>query len=301
MGALPAGVHAKHGSYYLVRKNKWHRLSRIDEGESALYLALYRQTADRPATIEQMLRLYLAEGTDDLRPATRKSYESIVESLIDVFGKGPIHALQPSMVAKYLETCRKAKAGARGNRKVAVLSSAYNYAMRQGWVEANPCRGIRRNKEVPRLRYVTDAEFLAAFEASPEPFQDVLAIALLTGARQGDLRSWRLSALTADGISYTESKTGKPRLVAWSDRLRFFVDRAEKRAKAHESEFLLVNKYGRPWTEWAIHSQLRRLGVGWRFHDLRAKAATDSDHNVLGHAAAMLRVYKRAERTRPVR
>ncbi|MBK7251930.1 MAG: site-specific integrase [Gammaproteobacteria bacterium] len=248
-----------------------------------------------------MLRLYVADGTDGLSPATLKSYSSIVDSLIEVFGTGPIHALKPSMVAKYLETQRKAGHGARANRKLAVLSSAYNFAMRQGWTDVNPCRGVRRNKEIPRRRYVTDAEFRAAFEAAPEPFQDLLAVALLTGARQGDLRSWTAGNVTDAGIVYTESKTGKPRIVSWSPALKFFVDRAAKRRRADCVATLLVNKFGQPWTEWAIHSQMRRQQINWRFHDIRAKGATDAEHNLLGHRSDMLRVYKRKDAVRPLR
>lgn len=295
-------VHTKNGRYYYVHANRWHALTRVDEGETALYLALADITSDRPASLGQLMQQYLARGMTELAEPTRKSYRNIIEArLLHAFGHMPVDSLKPKHVAKFLETRKREGHPARGNRERAVLSSVHVFGMRQEWCESNPCLGVKRNTERPRKRYVTDAEFLAAFNASPEPFQDLIAIAYLTGARQGDLRAWKRADMREAGISYVESKTGKRRELAWSDALRFFVGRALKRAQNAESDVLLVNKWGRPWTEWAIHSQLRRLKVTWRFHDLRAKAATDSEHNVLGHRSDMLRVYRRQDRVKPVR
>lgn len=296
---LPPKVHEKNGRYYYVHANRWIKLTRTDEGESALYLALHELTADKPATIDQVMNLYVAKGIGELRATTRKRYLGSMDRLRHHFGHMRAGTLKPNHVAQFLELRKREGAAVTGNRERAVLSSVHEFALRQGWIDSNPCRGVRRNKEKPRERYVTDAEFLEAFHAAPEPFQDFLAIALLSGAREGDVRTWPRGVAQADGLSYRESKTGKPRQVAWSDALRFFVKRALARSKGAET--LLVNKFGAPWGEWAIQSQMRRLPGKWQLRDLRAKAATDADHNILGHRSAMLRVYQREQRTKPLR
>lgn len=298
--AIP-GVFERDGRYYKVIQNKWHALSRIDEGESALYRALYELEPSRPGTYGELMRVYQANGMDDLRESTRKRYGLVLKRLDHHFGKMRLGTLKPSHIAVFLERRRKAGRGAvAANREFAVLSSVHNFGMRQGWIESNPCLGIRRNPERPRKRVVTDAEFLEAFEASPEPFQDLIAVAYLTGARQGDLVSWaRTANLRAEGIVFSESKTGKPHTIEWSDALRFFVRRAM--ARFPEAEHVLTNKFGQQWGTWAISSQMRRLNLTWTFRDLRAKAQTDSPHSVLGHGAAMEAVYRKALRTRPVR
>lgn len=296
---LPPKVHEKNGRYYYVHRNQWLKLTRTDEGESALYLALHELTADKPATLGQVMNLYIAKGMGELRATTRKRYLGTVNRLRHHFGHMRVGSLKPTHVAQFLETRKREGSPITANRERAVLSSIHEFGMRQGWIEANPCRGVRRNKETPRARYVTDAEFLEAFNAANEPFQDFLAIALLSGAREGDVRSWPRSVAQAKGLSYAESKTGKPRSVAWSDALRFFVNRALARSKGCET--MLVNKFGKPWGEWAIQSQMRRLPGDWQLRDLRAKAATDAEHNILGHRSAMLRVYQREQRTKPLR
>jgi integrase len=163
---------------------------------------------------------------------------------------------------------------------------------------------------------VTDAEFLEAFEAAPEPLQDVLAVALLTGLRQGDIRALSRDSVTDEGLRVTESKTGKRKVIQWSDSLRFFCRRSLARSETlasrpadprkHRqartvSQYLLTNKFGEPWTMAGLQTAFKRLGTDWHFHDLRAKAASDAEHNILGHGAGMLGVYVRHQKVKALR
>lgn len=300
-GLSVPGVFEKDGRYYKVVRNKWIRLSRIDEGTQALYRALFELDPAKPGTIAEMIATYRAAGMDSLRPSTQQRYGLILTRLDKTFGKMRMGSLKRSHVAVFLEGRRKRGRGATAaNREVAVLSSVHEFGLRQGWLEENPCRGLRRNTEKPRKRYVTDQEFLEAFERSPEPFQDLIAAAYLSGARQGDVIAWSRSVnLKPEGIDFIESKTGKRHLKEWSDALRFFVRRAM--ARFPDSDYVFCNKFGAPWTLWAINSQVSRLAVSWCFRDLRAKAQTDSRHSVLGHGAAMEGVYRKMITTRPVR
>jgi site-specific recombinase XerD len=295
------GVFEKDGRYYKVVRNKWHALSRIDEGTNSLYRALYELDPQRPGTIGELINVYRAAGMDELKEATRKDYGKILPRLAHHFGHIRLGMLKPSQISVWLETRRKAGRGAtRANREFAVLASVHKFGMRQGWVEANPCRGVPRNKERPRSRRVTDGEFLEGFERATEPFQDLIAAAYLSGVRQTDIISWsRTAHLRPDGIHYVQSKTGKPHHVEWTDALRYFVRRAM--ARFPDADLVFLNTQGEPWTIWAINSQKRRLKLTWCFKDLRSKAQTDSPHSVLGHGAALENLYRKALRTRPVR
>lgn len=318
---IPKGIHVKNGRYYRVHRHKWIGLTRVDDGLRALRAALLETPLEaEPRTIGELLSRYLAEA--EITERTRDEYRRICEArLLHHFGRMPIVALTQVHVAKYLEKRKRDGHGVMGNRERAVLSSAYQFGLRKGWAQWNPCQGVRRNKERPRKRYVENAEFLTAFEAAPEPLQDFLAIGLLGGVRQGDLRKIKRSDLTPEGIIVVEGKTelttGKTRLIEWSDALRFFARRALDRqervaargadSKKHRrarpaSEFLLTNKFNEPWTESAIQSALKRLPRSdWHFHDLRAKAASDAGHNILGHGAQMLGVYIRHQKVAPLR
>lgn len=313
---IPKGVYQKNGRWYRVVRNRWIALTRVDEGLPALRKALREQpSGTTPKVVSELLSAYLPQA--EISPATRREYERIADTrLAHHFGGMAISAVLPSHVAVYLEKRKRDGHPHMGNRERAVLSAAYEFAMRQGWANGNPCRGVRRNRETPRRRYVSDAEFLEAFEAAPEPLQDVLALALLTGLRQGDLRALKREAVTEAGIAVEEGKTGKRKLIQWSEALKFFVRRAIERQEAlaarpadprkHRqaravSPYVLTNRFGEPWTLAGLQTAFKRLGTDWHFHDIRAKAASDAEHNILGHGAGMLGVYLRHRKVRALR
>jgi integrase len=295
---IPKGVYQKNGRWYRVVRNRWIALTRVDEGLVALRRALRETPTERaPVTVGELLAAYLPQA--EITATTRREYERIADGrLAHHFGSVPIPALRPSHVAMYLEKRKRDGHAHMGNRERAVLSAAFEFALRHGWADNNPCRGVRRNTERPRRRYVSDAEFLEAFEAAPEPLQDALAMALLTGLRQGDLRALTRESLREDGIYVAEGKTGKRRVIGWSDALRYFARRSLERSKC---DHVLTNKFGRPWTLGGIQTAFKRLRVDWHFHDLRAKAASDASHNILGHGSGMLGVYVRHQKVKALR
>lgn len=300
-GIYIPGVFEKDGRYYKVVKNKWHPLTRIDEGKTALFRALHELDPLRPGTVGELINLYRAVGMDHLKPATKKDYHNILKRLEHHFGHMQLGTLKTKHIAHYREMRRRNGRGAiRANREVAVLSAVFELGLREMVCDFNPCRGTARNRESPKRRVVTDAEFLDVFERANEAFQDLIAAAYLSGVRQTDIISWNRSEhLKPEGISYVQSKTRKPHTVKWSKALRYFVERAIQRFP--DGELVFLNTRGQPWTTSGIASQLARLKSPWCFKDLRAKAQTDSPHSVLGHGAALEAVYRKMIVTQPVR
>lgn len=245
---------------------------------------------------------YLEHGTGDLTKETKAKYEqAIVSKLIPYCGHMSPETLTSSHVAQFLEERKKAGAAVAGNREKAALSSACNYAMRKGWMASNPCHGVRRNKERPSKVYVEHETLRAGIDKASEPLQDLLAVAYLTGARQTDLRGLRHSSVIGNEIHVDESKTGKRRSHEISPAVRHFLGRAMARSKALGSEFVFTSPRGLPWGVWGLQSAMRRLKGGFRFRELRPKAASDAPHNILGHAAGMLSRYKRREKLKSVK
>jgi integrase len=301
---IPKGVTAKHGRYYLVRRSgartHWIGLTRIEEGPKALQEALAKiESPHEPRTVGELIHAFLEDKSLGLAPATHGEYLRCAHaSLIPALGRVDIHKLRPSMVATYLERGRRAGRAVSANRERAVLSSAFEWGMRNGYAESNPCRGVRRNRESPSRVYVTDEQYLAAYRRAPQCVRNLMHVGYLTGLRLSDLCSLRQSWVTSDGIELTESKTGKRRLIEWSPFLRPTIARALEYAGA--SPYVLVAARGQPWQPWAVQSAWKRVGAGFPFRAIRAKAATDSQHNTLGHQGQMLARYVRRERLRPV-
>lgn len=296
---VPAKVHVKHGRYYYVHENKWHALSRVDEGPSALYDRLQAFTGDRPGSLGQIMGLYIARALPDLKPASRPDYVRIITGrLMHHFGHMLPGELEPHHVAQYLEMRKQEGAPAGGNRERAVLGSVMSWAMRFGWVRSNPCHGVRRNRESPSRRYVTDAELALALRKAPPALAALLEAAYLTGYRQTDLMALRRSGVTSKGIALRQSKDGKLRTILFTPRLRKVIQDALGRS---EGDFVFVGISGKPWTLWGLQSAMRRLGAGFRFRELRPKAATDAPENTLGKSDRALQVYLRGSVGKAVR
>jgi hypothetical protein len=302
MSSLPKKVHQKNGRYYYVHANKWNPLSRVEEGIPALYRALKSFTVERPATYGQVMIRYMAEALSELKPASQPEYERILTGRLQHhFGHMILGTLKPSHVAQYLELRKQEGAPIGGNREKAVLGSVCSWAMRFGWLESNPCHGVRRNKETPNRAYVTDDVYRAAFDRASPALQDLVAVALLTGWRQTDMRIMTPAAITAKGLKIRQSKDGKLREMEWSRTLSFFVQRALERSKKAGSPYLFVSPRGLQWSVDGLQSAMRRWSPGFKFREIRKKAASDADHNILGHDAQMLSTYVTAQRLKPLR
>lgn len=83
----------------------------------------------------------------------------------------------------------------RANRVLSVLSSVFNRGIEWGLCEHNPCRGIKKNREKSRERFLTQEElpiFFDAVKALKSPIMEAyFLISLFTGARQGNVLAMR--------------------------------------------------------------------------------------------------------------
>lgn len=320
---LPPGCTVKDGRFYAVIKNKWHGLSRVDDGDVDFWLAYYRLTRADPHTMAGILIAFIDEGMGELAEETREKYKDyIVSRLIPACGHFHRRDFNSSHVAQYLEARKKGGAPVAGNRERACLSSACEFAMRQGWLKLNPCRGVRRNRERPAKVYVEHKALTAAIDKAPFALANLIAVAYLWGARQTDLRNltWAQIPPPESQEAYVhidESKTRKERDHEITPTVRFFLERAsqhreavaaqhekrgrlEKAAAARAQPYVFLTARGLPWGKWALQSAMRRLEVDFAFRALRPKAETDKP-GILGHTGQMQRRYTRRQKLRAVK
>lgn len=252
-----------------------HKLLELEEGRPVA------------GSIGDLISRYMREVSPKKAPRTHKDELASSKLLNDVFGKMNPADLRPVHVAKYLDM-RGQKAPVRANREKALLSHIFSMAMRWGIVDKNPCRGVARNTETPRDRFVTDEE-LAAFCAFAEALSDtgkMLArtarLAYLTGQRRGDLLKLRLDQLSDEGILIIQSKTRAKVMVEWTPALRDCVATLRTMPRPISGMFLICNRSGQPYSDYGFDTLWGRLMNEWcnaenerfHFHDLRAKAIT---------------------------
>lgn len=291
---LPKRLHRSHGAYYYVcriaGKVKWRKLS-ADYGEALrMWADLEGGKVSIAWTVEQAIGHYLAVSARRLKPSTLTGYADNAKVLIPVFGKMPVGDLTKAHVYSYVVK----RGNVAGNRERALLSAVYAHLAMAGIFHGeNPAAGLQyRNPEGVGKRYVTDGELSALMAASGERMRLLVRFAYLTGIRQHDILAMHVSNATEAGIAFTESKTGKDRLIGWTDELRTLWRLAAGMRVGKVPLFL--TRDGVAYTSSGFRASWRRVKIraglpDVTFHDLRRKSGSDAETEadaqaLLGHS-----------------
>lgn len=301
---LPACMYRKHGAYWLVRENRWHRLG--TDLQSAL--VEYARLRERPkGGMARLIDDALDQMRPKLKPSTAAQYEVAAKKLREILAEFEPAQVRPKHVAAIKVAMRDHPNMA--NRCLSVLRSVFALAVEWQMVESNPCIGIKRHTETKRDRYLTDEE-IAAIRAHCSPrMQCMIDVLFLTGQRISDVLTIRLADLTTEGIKFRQGKTGAKLLVAWTPELRAVIERARSLGGNIRALTLFYNRKGKTPDYRTVKGQwdaaCKKAGIeNARIHDIRAKSLTHAKRQGLdptalaGHAsAAMTERYIRARET----
>ncbi|HEY1749738.1 MAG TPA: tyrosine-type recombinase/integrase, partial [Caulobacteraceae bacterium] len=134
-----------------------------------------------------------------LRPATCRDYEALIDDVIlpafkNVKVAEITNADVDSLHRKITRqgTGRGKGAPYRANRTVALLSKMFSYSIKPlGWRADNPAKGIERNAESMRKRYLSSDELGALINAlaayKDKQAANIVRLLILTGARRGEV------------------------------------------------------------------------------------------------------------------
>jgi integrase len=94
------------------------------------------------------------------------------------------------------------------NRMVAVLSKMLSESIKWGWRSDNPAKGVERNDEEARHRYLSPAELAKLTEAlagvEDQQGANIIRLLLLTGARRGEVLAMRWDQLDLSAGVWTK-------------------------------------------------------------------------------------------------
>jgi integrase len=170
------------------------RLKRtIDEGGDPLGDV---QAERQSPTVNELADRFETEHLTRRRPGTATDYRAM---LLKYIRPGLGHLKVADVVFADIDRLHHRVTAAghprRANTVVAVLSKMFSLAARWGMRDTNPCRGIERNSEVKRKRYISGdelARLTKALAAHPDKQSaDVIRVLLLTGARRGEVLGMR--------------------------------------------------------------------------------------------------------------
>jgi integrase len=235
--------------------------------------------------VREMLDRYFRDVVPNFKPRTQKDYAWIIGRLNSMpIADMHVDAVKPKDIGFLLDV---EKGKQSRNRMVAVLSAAYSKAVGRWFVaEKNPCLSVQRNESKPRTRYVTDEEFKIIYDLVPRPLQIAMELALLTYQRQGDLLTLTWENVQEHGIFFQQGKTGKKLLVKFTPALEEVLDRARKLLPEIPRKYVIRRRNGTPYTSSGFKAiwirkmrEAHKAGLikeKFTFHDLRAKACTDT-------------------------
>jgi integrase len=144
-------------------------------------------------TVADLCARFEEEHLDKLRPRTQTDYRAIIRNeVVPALGELKVAAVGFEHVEQ-LHRKIKRRAPILANRALAVLSKMFALAIKWRWRTDNPCKGVERNREIPRNRYLSDDELTRLNTALDEHDDlraaDVFRLLLWTGARRGEVLS----------------------------------------------------------------------------------------------------------------
>jgi integrase len=165
---------------------------RVGRGEDPLGIA---QAGREAATVAGLIQRFLDEHIPKLRASTQVEHRALAQEIQQSIGTLKVAAVEYSDIERLHRAITKRGAPYRANRMLAVLSRMMSLAVKWKMRPDNPCKGVERNAEAKRKRYV-DVEggemdrlvrALAAHEN--QQIANVFRLLLLTGARRGEVLS----------------------------------------------------------------------------------------------------------------
>lgn len=294
-------------------KIKWGKrikLAAFDAPLSEIWQAYEEYEQPKAHTISWLLSLYLSSPHYlSLAQRTRDDYQRYAVKLRtrrmpngDQFGTCSLSRVTKRTIRGYLDT---ATAPVQANRQIAFLKSAWSWAEERHPIGANPCAGVKLNKEKPRDRYVTHEDYELALSYAPEWLQIAMGLAYYCRARRGEVLALTYDKVREDGILVERSKQSMSEITVAQEVLDL-VERSKTLPKG--SDCIVRNRLGKPISTGGFDSAWRRLALKmgdrhFAFHDLKAKGVSDMEgEQWAGHRSKKaLAVYQRkARRISPV-
>lgn len=221
------------------------------------------------------------------------------------FGKLPLSAITTRDIQLYQTKIKTRTSSGTSNRHYSLLSRMFNLAIEWGFLEKNPCKGVKKQKEAGgKERYLSKDELKRFLQALDEVEQNVSAYSikflLFTGTRMSEALNllWENVDIENGTALLADTKMGKARTIT--------LNNLAKQVLIDMRSFK-TNKYVFPGKNANTHlTSPRRVfeavkekaGIkGFRIHDCRHSFASMAINNgatlyevqrLLGHASSTM-------------
>jgi integrase len=242
--------------------------------------------ADREApTVADLCTRFVEEHVEKKRPSTQRDYTAIVDTEIKpALGTKKVAAIEYEDIERLHSKITK-RAPYKANRTLAVLSKMFSLAVKWKMRADNPVRGVERNQEQKRKRYLSRdelARLTKAFAAHDgRQAADIFRLLLLTGARCGEVlsASWDQFDL-GEGVwtkPASNTKQKADHTIPLSAPARQLLNGIRKRGEDEKWVFPSPGGSGHRTAikkDWERICKAARI-IGLRIHDLRHSYASE--------------------------
>ncbi|PRC91934.1 tyrosine-type recombinase/integrase [Solimicrobium silvestre] len=287
---LPARCHYKHNAFWYIHAltGKWENLG--TDIHHARHLAVHYNN-DTPAnhTMAWIIDDYLLHFEQLVKlkqkaARTLSDYQHYALPLKAHFGALNPEMIDAEQVKNYLDINQQLGRGVRANREKTLLGSVFAWLISTGGgnITVNPCTKIGGNKETPRVRYVSDLDYLAIYQLATPQVQLAMQLAYKTLQNPAEvLRIQRDAIQTDQGVHFIHlihSKTNKALKIEIDKQLQQAIDNVLPATSTQH--YLLASRLGTPYTPTGIAAMLHRYqkngGIAsFGLQDLKVKGALD--------------------------
>ena len=255
----------------------------IDKGNDPLAA---RQEARGAPTMADLADMYIERHLDKKRPGSAAAdRHSIWAYVLPEFGASKVVDIDHDDIDRLHRKITKAGKPFQANRVVALLSKMFSLSIKWRMRGDNPAKGIERNDEVPRSRYLSEDEIgrlmrtLAA--RGDRQVSDIVWLLILTGARKGEVFGMRWDQLDlATGVwtkTASATKQKKEHRLTLKDKVIELLSAIKADRHGEPSAYVFPARTGTGHIN-EIHSWaaiVKAAGLeGVRVHDLRHSYAS---------------------------
>lgn len=248
---------------------------RVNKGEDPQAEKKAKNDAE---TVNELADLFEETHLPKKRASTAASYMSLLKPIRKELGRLKVVAVLHGDIERLHDKLSKSTP-TRANRVVAVLSKMFSIAVKKAMRSDNPVKGIERNQDVKRERYLSSVELVRLADALKKDVDqqtaDMVRFLLVTGARRGEVlfATWGQFDLALGKWSKPASHTKQAKIhnVPLSAAAREILSR--RTGKRLPGQLVFSDESGLPYKDLPRESWRRILAAaeieGFRVHDLR--------------------------------
>lgn len=205
--------------------------------------AAVRNAHKAELTFKELFSEYLERHSKSKKRTWDEDAQKYKKYLEKPLGKLKISAISRKEIGDIHNSITKAGNSTTANRVLALISSIFGRAIEWNLLQTNPAIGIRRNREIPRMRFIQSNElplfFSALMAEENETVRDIFLIALLTGARRENVVTMRWEDISFERAEWhiERTKNGESQTVNLSpEAIEILIKRKPKTIRQYVFE-----------------------------------------------------------------